>query len=147
MKVFIISILLLFSVGAQTFEMKSVNTKSNIDILIIDNKTVKVFSIKLSLAKNEGINILHRTFKYMDKEYVVNIFANQKYISKKVIKGDDSNCQLNMLHEKLLDIKSEISFSISLGYVADGFLNPLDVEEGIETIDFKKRVKYRCNGH
>jgi len=132
---------------AQEFQLKSKNTDSNVEIQVIDSKTGQdVYSFKLKYLLHEGINMRHESFKYMGHEHVINIFANQRYLSKVDLRKIDpvDACVNASNYERLYNINSEISFSISLGTISNGFLKQIDVLEGVENIEFKKRVTFRC---
>lgn len=147
MKLLVLLMTLSVFAFGQDFELISKNTESNIEIVVIDRKTNEdVYSFKLKYLLREGINMSHESFKYMGQEHVINIFANQKYISKIDLRKIDplSACVNASDYERLFNINSEISFSISLGTILNGYLKQIDVLEGVENIEFKKRVTFRC---
>lgn len=130
---------------AQNFELKANNTGSNLEINVIDNaKKVNVFNFQLKHILTEGINIKHKSFSYNGEEYVINIFANQNYLEKNNLNPELKKCNSRGYEEIMYNILSEISYSISLGIIEQGFLKNLNVLEGIENIRFNKRVNFKC---
>ena len=145
MKILALTILFSISLFAQNLELKATNTGSNIEVRVVEaKKQIQVYRFQLKHILTEGINIKHKSFSYNGENYVINIFANQNYLEKDDLTESATQCSSNGYEEKMYNILSEISYSISLGVIEQGFLKNLNVLEGIENIRFAKRVTYKC---
>ena len=136
----------LFSLAsfAQNFHMQAVNQGNNIKIQIQDVSTMDyVYEFQLKKILKEGINIKHKEFMFNGQDYVVNIFANQKFIQKSDINPENTQCSRNM-KRITYQINAEISFSISVGKIEFGFLKNMNVLEGIENIQYRQTRRFRC---
>lgn len=145
MKLFLL--LTIFSIAsfAQSFSMDAVNIGGDIKIFIQDiTLNQSAYELKLKKILKEGINIKHKEFVHNGESYVINIFANQKVLEKEEITAESTVCKRNGLEEHLFQIKSEVSFSISIGVIEQGFLKNINVLEGIENIQYQKRINFRC---
>lgn len=144
---FLMFILLITSVSMAQNKLflSSNNTGDNVNIDVsVKNKSI--LNLDLRNMLQEGINMKHRSFNYAGERYVLNIFANLNIIDKNEINKIDvaSACSRNKSYRKLFDIKSEISFSISLSVIDNGYLKQIEVVENKEIIEYKKSYTYRC---
>jgi hypothetical protein len=143
----ILSIMLFLSsvLFAGEFQLKAKNIGDDIAISVSNgSKDIQKFNLRNMLQ--EGINMKHRSFKYNNQNYVLNIFANMNFIEKNELSQieRDIQCSRSKSYQKTYEIKSEISFSISLALVDNGYLRQLEVVENKDLIEFKKRFTYRC---
>lgn len=125
--------------------LSSNNSGDNVHITVsVKNKSI--LNLNLRNILQEGINMKHRSFSYAGERYVLNIFANLNIIEMNEINKIDvaSACNRSKSYGKLFDIKSQISFSISLSVIDDGYLKQLEVIENKNIIDYKKKYSYRC---
>jgi hypothetical protein len=146
MKILIIALALSFlTMANDSLRVKSQNIGSDIEISVVDgDKSILKFTLLEMLR--EGINLKHRKVNYEGQRYVLNIFANQEIIEKTDLNNTnvEAQCKHYKTYKKLFDIKSEVSFSISLGFIDNAYLRQIDVVENKDIIKYKKRYTYRC---